>query len=145
MLLPILILEVANAGHQTIIHDLGTGFEEIDELIRFDHEVKTDFVTPIIIDLPEGPNKVRVFSYISFVLSVVLRKLNKHLWLLNTLSEAKSQLMFQSALTKMIDDAKISDFHQNLTSESYSCNHLGYEPCPDGFTNLTIGKRFWAF
>ena len=79
MLLPILILEVANAGHQTIIHDLGTGFEEIDELIRFDHEVKTDFVTPIIIDLPEGPNKVRVFSYISIVLSLALRKLNKYL------------------------------------------------------------------
>ena len=61
MFLNILILALAYAGHQTIIQQLGASYEEIDEFIKHDHEIKADFLTPIVIDLPTDKYKARVF------------------------------------------------------------------------------------
>ena len=68
MFLNVLILGLAYAGHQTIIQHLGASYEEIDEFIKHDHEIKADFLTPIVIDLPNNDKyQARVFiSYFHF-------------------------------------------------------------------------------
>ena len=60
MILKILIIGLVNAGHQIIKGETGASFEEIDDLIHYDHELRVEFLSPIVVELPDSPSKGKV-------------------------------------------------------------------------------------
>ena len=60
MILKILIIGLVNAGHQIIKGETGASFEEIDDLIHYDHELRVNFLSPIVVELPDSPSKGKV-------------------------------------------------------------------------------------
>ena len=67
MILKILIIGLVYAGHQIIKGETGASFEEIDDLIHFDHELRVNFLSPIVVELPDNAHKGKViYIRISF-------------------------------------------------------------------------------